>query len=157
LTCSLSQLLYADNSNKQCVTNCAAFSYADKVSVSCVGICPTADLTQNQVQTYAADYNNICVEECALPYFAYLPTKSCVALCPNPYFNSLVDHKCRLCPNVCLSCVTYEVCSTCVPSYYLQNGQCVPICSTGYYADSRTMKCVPSALCKPQYGVNSTN
>lgn len=92
-----------------------------------------------------------------MPYYAYLPTKKCVATCPNPHFNDIKDHKCKLCPSLCTGCTSLDYCRGCVPSYYIENGQCVQTCSSGYYANTALMKCVSSKLCKPNYGINSTH
>jgi hypothetical protein len=91
-----------------------------------------------------------------LPYYAFLPLKKCVTACPNPYFNNVVNHQCTLCPSVCTSCLTAQLCTNCISNHYNQNGQCVASCTGGYYADSTGTKCVISVLCRPYYGDNTT-
>jgi proprotein convertase subtilisin/kexin type 5 len=92
-----------------------------------------------------------------LPTFAYIPTLKCYNKCPDSYFNNVTDHKCYVCPAVCTTCNSPTSCNSCISNYYLQNGQCVIQCSGVYYANTTSMKCVVSTLCKPYYGVNSTN
>lgn len=62
-----------------------------------------------------------------------------------------------MCPTVCTSCTTFDVCTSCLSTRYLENGRCVTVCSNGYYANQATMKCVASTLCRPNFGINSTH
>ena len=141
--------------SRECVSTCPDNSYADKKSVTCIDECP--DATGLEAQTYAADYNNVCVEECSLPYFAHLPSKTCLNQCPDPYYNNITDHKCHLCPILCSSCSSLSMCTSCVSTYYLEDGACVAECSTNYYARNSTMTCVSSINCNPLFGVNETH
>ena len=57
--CPLSQLLYADDISRECVSVCPENSYATRKTMTCIDECP--DATGVETQTYAADYNNKCV------------------------------------------------------------------------------------------------
>lgn len=92
-----------------------------------------------------------------MPYYADIAEKKCVTVCPDGYYNDITDHICHECPDECTRCSTYDVCTSCAADLYLENGQCVDTCSTGYYARNSTMTCVSARTCRPQYGVNDTH
>lgn len=154
LECPINQLLYADNTTQTCVKNCPSGSYAYQWAVTCLPSCPIA--VPPYVQTYAADYDNTCVVQCAYPFYAYDATKKCVTSCSNPYFNNLEKHNCDLCPTVCSSCTGLNACTSCKPSFFLQNGVCVAKCTLIYYANPNNGRCVVSKECAPNFGQNST-
>lgn len=60
-------------------------------------------------------------------------TGSCLNSCPNTFYlnSNATPPQCALCDstiNKCYFCSDINVCTKCIPNFYLQNGQCVSTC-----------------------------
>jgi len=143
--------------SRTCVSVCPTGSYAYQWAVACLPACPVAQ--PNYVQTYAADYDNTCTEQCNYPFFSYSfnNTFKCLSQCPDPYYNDINLHMCQTCPSSCTSCTSNTSCKSCAYNFYLQQAQCIPICTLIYYANTTSRTCVTSAGCSPYFGVNDTH
>ena len=65
----------------------------------------------------------------------YASNTSCIATCPNGFFASNAINSCSPCKQMCLTCLTYSYCTSCVtsPKAYLYDTGCSYNCPSGYF------------------------
>ena len=102
-------------------------------SNTCVENCGDNFYTQTRICYPCKEYCKKCNDdktclECTSGYSLY--KDSCVLNCPNGFRKE--NGKCVVCPVSCDKCDT-EKCLICTPPTLLQDGKCVPGCSTRYY------------------------
>jgi hypothetical protein len=105
---------FLDPVSQSCVvpSACSVNTFANYNSSTCV-VCPTQCLTCTSLTN--------CIS-CTSNY--YLLNGSCLTDCPLTYYPINIQQICSLCNSVnntahCATCITINVCSTCLYSYYL--------------------------------------
>ncbi|KAL4464822.1 hypothetical protein ABPG74_011383 [Tetrahymena malaccensis] len=117
----------------QCDSSCATCTAGDKFS--CVN-CPT-----NYYKQY---YGSDLVNNTDPRYQKSMCQTTCFA---TNYYQDTSTQSCLKCADSCLTCNGQldSNCLTCPPNYYLDGqsfGYCVQTCSSSYYKDDLTMKCL---------------
>ncbi|XP_061589572.1 LOW QUALITY PROTEIN: proprotein convertase subtilisin/kexin type 5 [Cololabis saira] len=73
--------------------------------------------------------------------------QTCVSKCPAGFFAGRLSGACEACPPGCSQCVDAQRCSRCLSTHqaqlFLQDGQCVEECVSGYPAGQLCRSCAP--------------
>ncbi|KAL4508008.1 hypothetical protein ABPG72_021381 [Tetrahymena utriculariae] len=117
----------------QCDSSCATCTAGDQFScVTCA------------VNNYKQYYGSDLVNNSDPRYYKSLCQTTCFA---TNYYQDTATQSCLKCADSCLTCNGQldSDCLTCPPSFYLDGqsfGYCVSTCSSSYYKDDLTMKCL---------------
>lgn len=121
------QYYFIDPIAQSCVapSSCSSNTYANYTSNSC-GVCP--------IQCSTCTSPSVCLS-CTTNY--YLLNNSCLTDCPSGYYPINIQQICAICNSVnnsahCATCITINICSTCLYPYYLSPSTktCTVSCSS---------------------------
>ncbi|XP_063311099.1 proprotein convertase subtilisin/kexin type 5 isoform X1 [Pelobates fuscus] len=79
---------------------------------------------------------NFCLS-CERP--KVLEQTTCKAACSDSHID--IDGVCEHCPSDCLTCADEQICTACLPGYFLYEDKCLLFCPDGYY--NEVGKCMP--------------
>ncbi|EAR95397.3 transmembrane protein, putative (macronuclear) [Tetrahymena thermophila SB210] len=130
--------------NNQCLNDCPD-GYYKGINNTCQQCDPSCKTCDNAG-------NTSCLS-CS-PSYGYLKNGMCIQ-CPIQFYGENNNQTCQPCHSSCYSCDagTSQDCLSCSTNF-LQNRQCIPVCSDGYWGNSSTHtcdQCDPNCLtCQPQ-------
>ncbi|CAD8163692.1 unnamed protein product [Paramecium octaurelia] len=83
-------------------------------------------------------YQNVCFENCPINTFQH--TNTCLQKCLDGYFGSK-EFKCEKCPYQCITCTSFNQCSSCKVGYYLYQNQCLNQCPDKLFSNQLISQC----------------